>query len=280
MSRLGDKVLRILIPENRSGDRLFSYIKFVIRHKRTPKNRLVYNDVLHKIKTTDEILDPLRVFVSDKEFVKLYVKAVVGDRYNVPTINIIRDVKEVDDYKFPSDCCIKPTHACGRAIFRRDGGQINKNVIKKWFNINFYRALREANYKTLKPKIIIEPLIFDKTNNEDFRFFCFNGAPKFIQVDVHPNQDSKSKHFDVDWNELDFSIADPKYDSPIKKPDNFSEMLYVAAQLSSAFSFVRVDLYSDGKSVLVGEITNCPSCALGRFRPKSAEIFISELLFK
>ena len=49
-----------------------------------------YNDVLHRIKTSDDIIDPLRVFVSDKEYLKLYVRATLGDRYVVPTIDVIR----------------------------------------------------------------------------------------------------------------------------------------------------------------------------------------------
>lgn len=268
-----------LIPENRVGDRLYSDILFVITHKRTPTDRPVFNDVIYKIKTTDEILDPMRVFVSDKEFVKLYVKGLVGDQYNVPTIDVIRSAEAVNDYEFPSDCCIKPTHLCKEVILRRGNHQIDKNRLKSWFDINYYRSGREANYKTLKPKIIIEPLIFDSVSPADYKFFCVNGAPKLIEVDVDRYQDHKRKFFDADWNKQDFSIQHPQYDLLIKKPDNFSEMLYVATQLSSAFSFIRIDLYSDGKNILVGEITNCSQNACADFIPKSAEISVSRLLF-
>ena len=84
--------LRRLPPHNRLGDKLICLFDFYISHRRTASNELFLNDVLYKIKTTDEIIDPLRVFVTDKEFVKLFVKAVVGDQYNVPTITFGRNV--------------------------------------------------------------------------------------------------------------------------------------------------------------------------------------------
>ena len=91
---------------------------------------MTFNDVLYRIKTTDEILDPLRVFVTDKEFVKLYVKAVIGDEYNVPTLAVLRSIDEVRAYSFPPQCCIKATHSCDKVIVRRDSGPIDYNKIE------------------------------------------------------------------------------------------------------------------------------------------------------
>ncbi|MGH8176622.1 MAG: ATP-grasp fold amidoligase family protein [Steroidobacter sp.] len=267
------------LPENRFGDRFVSRIRFVLRHRRLPCDATTYNDVIYRIKTTDEILDPLRVFVSDKEFVKLYVKAVVGDEYNVPTIGLIRSAEAVDTYDLPPDCCIKPTHASGLVILRRNGEPVDRQTIKSWFRVNYYLVGREANYKMLAPKVIVEPLIFESSELEDYKVFCLNGAPKIIQVDVDRHVEHKRKYFDADWNELDFSIKYPKTDKTIARPANLSEMLSVAAALSRNFWFVRVDLYSDGAKLLVGEITHCPDNAGGRFIPLSAEHIVSEHLF-
>src|SRR5687768_2568562 len=143
------KTLRAL-PETRTGDRLFTFIHFIVTHKRMPSQAALFNDVLYRIKTSDEILDPVRVFVSDKEFVKLYVKAVVGDQYNVPTSGVIRSRDAVDTYDFPEQCCIKPTQASGPIILRRNGEPVDREKIKRWFDINYYRTGREANYKFLK----------------------------------------------------------------------------------------------------------------------------------
>ena len=233
------------------------------------------------ISGVNEILDPLRVFVSDKEFVKLYIKSNVGDQYNVPTIAILKNTREVDSYNFPANCCIKPTHACGRIILRKNAEVINKEIINQWFSLNFYMTSGEKNYKHLKPKIIVEPLIFDSVEVEDYKFFCFKGKAHFIQLDVNRHTDHRRAIFDTNWNLQNFTILHPKPDltTTIKKPNNLEEMIKVAEKLSSKFEFIRVDLYSNGEKCLVGEITNCHGAAAERFIPPESELEVSKFFF-
>ena len=271
------QIIRIITPRNRLGDRLVAFVDFFLYHKRFPSNDPIFNDVLYTLKTTDEILDPLRVFVSDKELVKLFVKAVVGDQYNVPTIAVLKSSDEVDSFDFPSTCCIKPTQASGHVILRRNGEEINTEIIKKWFSINYYNIGREANYKTLKPKVIVEPLIFEGEYIKEYRFYCYNGKPRFIGVDMDKNS---NKFYDIDWNELKFSIQLPRSSLTIAKPKNYYEMLQVATHLSSRFSFIRVDFYSNGNQLFVGELTNGHRGAAGVFIPLTSETIASQLLFK
>jgi hypothetical protein len=275
---LGRSLMRAL-PANRFGDRVFAWINFVRFHRRLPSDAKLYNHVLHRIKTTNDILDPLRVFVSDKEFLKLYVKAVAGDSYNVPTLAVLRSPEEVDAYEFPAQCCIKPTHASGRVILRKHGEPVDKERIKGWFGINYYRVGREANYRLLRPKVIVEPLIFGSSNVEDYKIFCVGGEPRIIQVDVDRYIGHQRKYFDAQWTEQEFSIKYPRTDRTLPRPGNLTQMLAVAAELSRNFWFVRVDLYSDGEQIYVGELTHCADNADGRFVPPSGEKIMSAALF-
>lgn len=100
-----------LIPYNRAGDRLITLWQFVYAHKRFPNSSNGFNDVLYRIKTTDEILEPLRVFVTDKELAKLFIAATIGPEYPVPTLAVLKSPEEIDAYDFPDNCCIKPTHS-------------------------------------------------------------------------------------------------------------------------------------------------------------------------
>ena len=267
------------IPENRAGDELFAYFLFLHNHGRAPTNQMLFNDVLYRIKTTEEILDPLRVFVSDKEFVKIFVKATIGDEYNVPTLEVLRDANEIDSFVFPPICCIKPTHLSGAVIVRTNGEEIDKKLINSWFSENFYKSGREANYKTLKPKVIIEPLIFNNVNVNDYKFFCFKGKVKLVQVDVDRRKKHQRKMFDVIWTPQDFSIGFPMTTKEINKPKNFKEMVFVVESLAKFFGFIRVDLYSNGDKCLIGEITNCHGNATERFFPANGEVKASEILF-
>jgi hypothetical protein len=98
-------------------------------------------------------------------------------------------------------------------------------------------------------------------------------------VDVDRYVGHKRKYFDAQWNEQDFSIKYPRTEQIIPRPENLAEMLAVAAQLSKAFGFVRVDLYSNDKQVYVGELTHCADNCDGKFMPASAERRVSDYLF-
>ena len=268
------------IPNGRRFDHFVAFISFLRLHRRLPGNKLLFNDVLYKIKTTDEIIDPLRVFVSDKEFVKLYVKAVAGDQFNVPTIKVLHTIEEARGYQFPADCCIKPTHMSGKVILRKQNSPIDFEKVDKWLKMSHYNRIdREANYKTLKPKVIVEPLIFDSDNLSDYKIFCYMGKPKLVQVDVDRQIGHARKIFDLDWNEMPFSLCYPRSSRLIEKPKNLDNMLAVASLLSSRFNFVRIDFYSDGEECFVGEITNCHGGAAESFMPKSGEMIASKMIF-
>lgn len=267
------------LPCNSWGDKLFALGLFYISHGRLPRKQWVFNDFMHHIKTSGELRDPLRVFVSDKEFVKMYVKARVGDIYNVPTIKVLRSPGEVDEYRFPPNCCIKPTHASGQVLIVRNGARVDVDAIKTWFRQNYYIGTREQNYKTLLPKVIVEPLIFDQSEPTDYKLFCMHGAVKFVQADVQRQSDHKRLIVDRQWNVLPFSIQYPQAQSVPEKPGNWDDMIRIAEVLSDQFEFIRVDMYSDGETCLVGELTNCQGNAGEKFLPSSGEALASSLLF-
>jgi hypothetical protein len=282
VDRVIEKSLHLLrhhAPYTRAVDRLYHRILFYKKHRRWPGDAPLWNDVWYRIKTSDEILDPLRVFVSDKEHVKHYVKAIVGEEHNVPTLAVLHTAADVDAFDFPERCCIKPTHASAEVILRKAGEPVDRDRIKRWFALNYYYAGREINYRLLRPKVIIEPLIFDSDNVEDYKIFCWNGVPRFVQLDFDRHTNHTRKLFDTDWNEQHFSIIYPRNTSPVARPDTLAGMLDVARRLSQGFSFVRIDLYSDNRRVLVGEITNCSANAGGFFLPRSAEFEASRVMF-
>jgi hypothetical protein len=265
------------VPLDRLGDRLCAYMLFVMDHGRLPRDRLLLNDVLYRINTTDEILEPLRVFVSDKELVKLYVGATVGDRHNVPTLAVLRSPEEAASYAFPPDCCIKATHASGATIFRRGGSKVDLHVVRQWFGLNYYVATREANYRNLRPKVIVEPILESHLADPNYKIFCWRGEPKLVQVGlVQPSQDPR-RYFDAQWNEVS---SDGALYTPLPKPERLDEMLALARALSSRFDLVRVDLYVLRDTVLVGEITNCHWAGRDRFRNFAFEQKLSDIVFR
>jgi hypothetical protein len=266
--------LSYFLPKSRLGDRLFSVIWFHYSHRRFPGSANLLNDVLHRIKTSDGILEPLRVFVSDKEYVKLYARAMLGERCTVPTMAVLKSAAEVDTFAFPPDCCIKPTQASGRIILRRNDAAIDKDEIKSWFALNYYDRSREANYRRLEPKIIVEPIL-DFSQVLDFKFFCHEGRPKIIQVGLKKDGKDLRRYYDPSWNEVvptRLGKDVPRYE----RPEQLGEMLAAAEALCKPFSSViRIDLYCSGGRILVGEITNCHWSAYDDFGGREFESELS-----
>ena len=149
-----------------------------------------------------------------------------------------------------------------------------------WLKSNFYEASREANYKTLVPKIIVEPILFDNENIEDYKIFCYQGMPKLILVDSDRNINHKRNVFDADWNELDITLHYPRNPTSVQKPATLHAMLDAAKKISENFSFVRVDIYTDNKNICIGEITNCSGGAGKKFGSFEEEKFASKIIFE
>ena len=272
-------VLRRTLPMDEAGDRFFALVCFAQAHGRFPSGKALFTDVIHRIKTTAAIHDPLRVFVTDKEFCKVYVGAEAGHRFAVPTLAILHTPKQLDAFAFPDECCIKPTHASGEVILRRNGEPIDRDRIRGWLRLNYYPVWREANYRTLRPKIIVEPLLFGDVDIADYKIFCCRGKPRLVQVDVDRRSGHARTFFDTDWVEQDFQVHRPKAARSPPRPANLETMLAVAARVSRRFAFVRVDFYSDGQRCYVGEITNCPGNGLERFSRPDGEARASRMIF-
>jgi hypothetical protein len=271
--------LKPYLPRNRWGDWIFCLIDFVVIHRRLPSRKSgLFNDRLFFMKVDGSLSQPLRVQVTDKEFLKDYVSETIGNVYNVPTFAVLRSDDEAQSFQYPHRCVIKPTHLSGRIILRRNGETIDKREISAWFKLNYYHTWRETNYKTLVPKVIVEPILYDDENAEDFKIFCVDGVPKLIEVDSDRRTFHKRSLYLPDWTKQDYGLLYPQ--GPSRPcPKNLSQMLAVAAKLSAAFDFIRVDLYSNGSQIYVGELTSCHGSAIERFIPPSAEREASRALF-
>jgi hypothetical protein len=267
------------LPRNDFGDWLFALILFRYWHGRWPSRRRgTINDAMFRLKTSAEITRPLRVFVSDKEQVKQYVRTKLDDSFNVPILACLRSWEEVRRFDFPARCVIKATHMSGAVILRMAGEPIDLALPEEWLRTNYYEYARERNYRTLQPKIIVEPFVFDQNWPDAFRAFCVNGEPRLLHANIDRPGKLTRSFYDSAWNSQPvFSSDRATVDFP--RPANLDQMLQVARVLSRDFNFIRVDLYSDGTQVKVGELTNCPFDGLFPFDSRQSELLASRLVF-
>ncbi len=108
--------------------------------------------------------------------------------------------------------------------------------------------------------MVEEMLVDDSVEGglRDYKFFCFHGEPKVVQVDIDRHGFHRRNLYDPDWNRLPFSILFPPFEGRVARPDPLQEMIRLARELSEGFVFARVDFYALGEAVYFGEITLHP----------------------
>lgn len=114
----------------------------------------------------------------------------------------------------------------------------------------------------------------------DYKFFCFNGEPKFCQVISGRANQMCIDFFDVEWKHLSFHEPKIYPFSQIKhqKPAQFEEMLEAARKLAQEKIFCRIDFYQSNDRFLFGEITFYPTSGFGGFEPEEWDLKFGELI--
>ena len=242
------------------------------------KNPKKYNDKLQWLKLYWH--DPLATQCADKYEVRSFIKETIGEEYLNDLLGIYESVNEIDLDKLPKSFVLKGTHGSGYNIICKDKDKMDWDKefkkMRRWLRNNYYWQNREWVYKDIKPRIICEKFIEQDEDTElrDYRFFCFNGTPKFISVDLSITEKSRTRRnlYDLEWNLMDGEISYPKeLIKEIPKPSQFEEMLNLSKKISQHFPHVRVDFYQIKDKVIFGEITFFHQSGMGIFNPPEFE---------
>lgn len=210
---------------------------------------------------------------------KDYVKRKLGDGYTAKLYGSWKSVEEIDWDSLPQTFVLKSNcNSFGRGIMFIDGKNNFdfdelKDELKTWFvNKGLYSF--DRGYYNIEPQIMAEEMLGIARNQPvDYKFFCFDGEPKycysaFEHFDNGKAQSSKIAFYDSNWN-----VLPVKYKSsecvPVEKPKHFELMKEMAAKLSNGLPFVRVDFYETKDKPLVGEMTFYSGGMANGFTPDS-----------
>lgn len=253
---------------------------FLAKHKRLPiRPNTLFNDFLFQLVSSSEFGSPLRTFITDKEFGKIYVEKKLGAGKTPATLCVLRTPKEVETYlpaTYPA--VIKPTHSSGRSVVVFSESDYHKAItqIKDWLNHDYFLQSLEKNYAKLEKKIIVEQYI-DNTFALEGSVHCLSGEPKIISLIDRKTKERQS--FDTNKSPLGVSLVYPLKEFEPKDWGFLNSLLNSSRILSGEFSYIRVDFYTDGERVLFGELTNLPARATGKFFPAGGEKKFSAVFF-
>jgi len=221
----------------------------------------------------------------DKYEVRSYVEEKIGAQYLNELYAVYDDANQVNFDSLPNKFVVKANHTNSDNLIVTDKDSLGKKKavkrFKKWLSKNqYYRKGQEWAYKDVKPKLVIEKFLKEKNKNTlvDYKFYCFNGIPKFIDVHIDREEDHKQGCFDLEFNLLPFgkSKSYKSISSDIEKPNNLDEMVKLSAILADKFPFVRVDFYSVNSKSVFGEMTFYPSDARTTFYPDEYNLIIGD----
>ena len=114
----------------------------------------------------------------------------------------------------------------------------------------------------------------ETTSLRDYKFMCFNGKCKALQVNHEINGSKYVDIYDSEWRLIpDFCTGVAPHSSvQLPKPDKFDEMKQIAEKLATPFPFVRVDLYNVNGKIYFGEMTFFPGSGFWTITPEERDI--------
>lgn len=218
--------------------------------------------------------DPLMQTVANKYTVRKYIESIGYGHLLNDIYGIYTNVSDIDFDKLPDQFVLKGTHGSGFNIIVKDKAQFNRcqarMIMRTWLHQHIAWSGREWVYKEMPRHIMAEKYLEDETGElRDYKFYCFNGKPAFMQLEVGRGTEHNTRNFyDMDWTLMPFGKELPHNPCLIvSRPQMFEEMKQIATDLCKPFQYVRVDLYQVGGKVYFGELTFFPAGGAPDFVP-------------
>lgn len=219
----------------------------------------------------------------DKYEVRKYIKTKIGKEYLIPLLAVYEKFNDINFDDLPNRFVLKCTHDSGRVVICKDKTKLDikkaSNMICKSLKKNYYYNGREWPYKNVKPRIVCEKLLED--NIKDYKFYCFNGIPKFLYVSQGLVYDHSLKvnFYDMNWNKVQFKRNDyNNFDLSLDPPTMFEKMKEICKKLSQDIPFVRVDLYQVKEKIYFSELTFTPTSGFMPIEPEEYNLIIGDML--
>lgn len=252
------------------------------------KNPKTFNDKIQWLKLNYRKKEYTKMV--DKVAAKDYVAGILGNKYIIPTLGVWNSIDEVDWKELPNQFVIKATHDSGGVVICKDKATFNIeeaiSLLKGAGKKNYARFSKEYVYYYVPHRFLAEKFMLpsDASINDDlsdYKFYCFNGEPKYCQVIRDRNTKETIDFYDMEWKHMDFvglNIVAKNGTKPVPCPKKLDEMIGVCRNLSKNIPFVRVDLYVIDGNVYFGEITFYPASGLGLFTPAEWNLKLGEMI--
>ena len=210
-----------------------------------------------------------------------YSKRKLGKDICNKILKIYHSEKEIDINQLPNKFVLKINHGSGFNIIVEDKKKFSltlaKKTLRKWMKINYGKGGAEFHYSFINRKIFAEEYI--GKNLKNYKFFCYNGKPKYVYVCINEGNHKYINFYDMNWKSIPFQCIYPPHPQyHYRKPKFFKLMKNISIILSKDFKFVRVDLYESENEIRLGELTFTPMNSFFYCKNKKHEIELGKYL--
>lgn len=270
---------------NLLSDRMHVSMKYRLSmgHPLNLKNPQTFTEKLNWLKLYDH--DPRYPGIVDKWEVMHFVKRRIGEEYCVPKLGVWDRFDQIRFDALPNQFVLKCTHDSGGVVVCKDKAAFDREAAREKLECslkkNYYWLSREWPYKQIKPRILAEQYLEDSVCKSlpDYKFFCFDGEPKFLFVATGRSEGQTCfDFFDAEYRWIPVRQHYPNAATPPKKPQCFEEMLELSRKLSAGFKHVRVDFFQVNGKVYFGEMTLTHFAGYHPFQPESYDAFFGQYL--
>lgn len=276
MSRIEKLPLPLLRLLAKAGARMprtilgLRYRRWTGRHMNwdNPENlqEYIFKNVIDAANNPEQL--SLYTTLADKVAMRGFVAERIGEKYLPKLYGTWEAAADIDWDSLPDKFAIKTNNSCGTNIIVRDRATLDvadaSRRLDEWLRFPYGQLSGQPQYSNIKPLILAEELLEETPGStalpRDYKFFCFNGVPRFIlyyegrEVNGHITPNIA---YDTAWHKLD-DIVNMPADHDVPAPEALAEMNELAARLSAGMPFVRVDFYIINGRPVVGELTFTP----------------------
>ena len=253
------------------------YSRIVLKKNVDLESPKTFNEKIQWLKLYDFPNNSLVIRCADKYAVRDYIAQKGLSETLVPLYGVWNKAEDINWNDLPDRFVLKCNHGCAYNIICTDKKSIDYNEtvkqLKKWMKEDFGIYNIERHYSKINPhRITCEEYLGEKII--DYKFFCFNGNPKYIYIssDLAHDRQAKIGFFYIDGSKMPLRRDDYESMDVERLPEFFDDMKRDAEILCKDFPFVRVDFFLANDRYYFAELTFTPSAGMMPFNPNRFDL--------
>lgn len=239
--------------------------------------------IVHK-KITDR--NPLLIVTSDKLKVREYVRRKLGDldaeKILIPQFFISETGRDIPNKDWDFEFFLKANHASGfnKLIAAGTDPKEVQQLAVNWLLKSYGQVLHEWAYRDIPRRIICEKVLRNENGSipMDIKFHFFNGRVKMISMLSDRFGDDSIVFTDENLVEIPGAqLCGAKKMDQIPRIIHYDEMKRIGEVFAADFNYCRVDFYSVGSNIYLGELTHYSGSGINRFDDFDTDLALGEL---